>query len=84
MAQPMTATLNEFIASLPLNDGFSMPARFGEHERTLIAWPPKEEAVNTELEPFRDEVIAMVKAISAYEPVTVVVDPADEADARAH
>lgn len=79
----MTAKKKELIFETPRKDGFSMPARFDEHERTLVAWPPKEEAVNTNLQSFRDEVAVLVKAISTYEPVTVVVDPADEVDARA-
>jgi len=66
----------------PLEAGYSMPARFDQHEQTLVTWPPKEEAVNTDLESFRAEVVALAKAISAYEPVTLLVDPVDEDDAR--
>jgi agmatine deiminase len=69
--------------SVPVADGFTMPARFDKHDRTLMTWPPREEAVGADVEGFRDEVEFIAKAISEFEPVTLVVDPKDEADARA-
>jgi agmatine deiminase len=79
-AEPVTQAPK--LAPIPLTDGFSMPARFDQHERSLVTWPPREEALNTDLEGFRSEVEALVKAISEFEPVTVLADPADEANAR--
>ncbi|MCP4981200.1 MAG: agmatine deiminase family protein [Gammaproteobacteria bacterium] len=76
-----TQTTAQF-SSTPLADGFAMPARFGEHARTLVSWPPREEGANTDLEGFRSEAEALVKAISEFEPVTLLVDPDDEKDAR--
>lgn len=67
----------------PHQDGFSMPARFGRHARTLITWPPVEESVNTDVQGFRDEVEATVKAVAAFEPVTLLVDPKDQVEAVA-
>ena len=83
MTQAQTVTTTPDSARLPLTDGFSMPARFDEHARTLITWPPQEEAVGTDLEGFRSEVEALVKSVAEFEPVTVLVDPDNEADARA-
>ncbi|MBW2287049.1 MAG: agmatine deiminase family protein [Deltaproteobacteria bacterium] len=66
-------------ASTPVADGFSMPARFSTHASTLVTWPPEGERV---LEEFRDEVEAVVRAIARFEPVILVVDPADASSAR--
>ena len=67
--------------STPLADGFSMPARFDRHERTLLTWPPVEEKVGTDLSGFRIEVEATVRAIARFEPVTLLVDPRDATEA---
>jgi len=83
MTQAQTVTTTPDSAQLPLTDGFSMPARFDEHARTLITWPPQEEAEGTDLEGFRSEAEALVKSVAEFESVTVLVDPVDEADARA-
>lgn len=72
------------IKTVPVTDGFSMPARFDEHAQTLITWPPQEEASSTDLQAFRAELVALVKSVSKFEPVTLLVDPNDEADARNH
>lgn len=66
----------------PQEDGFSMPARFEPHARTLVTWPPIEEQAGTDLAGFRDEVARTVRAVARFEPVTLVVDPKDEAEAR--
>lgn len=66
----------------PIMDGFSMPARFDLHARTLLTWPPREEAIGTDVEGFRKEAEATARAISRFEPVTLIVDPKDEEDAR--
>ncbi len=67
---------------VPLDDGFVMPARFEEHARTLVTWPPEEEAVGTDVPGFRAEVEEVVRAIARFEPVTLLADPKDEAEAR--
>ncbi len=66
----------------PFEDGYSVPGRFERHARTLLTWPPIEEEVGTDVEGFRDELEATARAISRFEPVTLVVDPRDEDDAR--
>ena len=81
MTSAETVTTSVF-GPVPLADGFSMPARFDQHAQTLVTWPPQEEAMNTDLEGFRAEVETLVKSISEFEPVTLLVDPKDEADAR--
>ena len=56
-----------------------MPARFSRHARTLVTWPPQGELV---VEDFRDEVETVVRAIARFEPVTLVVDPAEASAVR--
>jgi agmatine deiminase len=60
-----------------------MPAEWAPHERTLIAWPAREAAWRgTTIEQARDVHAQVVAAVAAFEPVTLVVDPAHAADAR--
>ncbi|MDG2341268.1 MAG: agmatine deiminase family protein [Paracoccaceae bacterium] len=58
-----------------------MPARFDTHERTLVTWPPVEEGVGTDVPGFRNEIESMVRSISRFEPVTLLADPKDVAEA---
>ncbi len=60
-----------------------MPAEWAAHERTLIAWPAREEAWRgVTIEDARDAYAQVVAAIAAFEPVTLVADPAHVEDAR--
>ena len=52
-----------------------------DHDRTLLTWPPREEAAGTDVPGFRDEVEATARAIARFEPVTLVVDPRDTGEA---
>lgn len=66
-----------------MSPGFAMPAEWDPHERTLIAWPQREEAWRgTGIEQARNSHAEIVDAIAQFEPVTLVVDPSQEADAR--
>jgi agmatine deiminase len=61
-----------------------MPAEWEDHERTLVAWPAREAAWRgTTIEHARDVHAQVVDAIAAFEPVTLVADPAHADDARA-
>ncbi|HEX7292594.1 MAG TPA: agmatine deiminase family protein [Conexibacter sp.] len=63
--------------------GLRMPAEWAPHERTLIAWPAREEAWRgATIEQAREVHAQVVAAVAAFEPVTLVVDPAHAADAR--
>jgi agmatine deiminase len=60
-----------------------MPAEWAPHERTLIAWPAREAAWRgTTIEAARDAHAQVVAAVAAFEPVTLVADPAHADDAR--
>ncbi|HEX4805266.1 MAG TPA: agmatine deiminase family protein [Conexibacter sp.] len=63
--------------------GLRMPAEWAPHERTLIAWPAREDAWRgTTIEAARDVHARVVAAVAAFEPVTLVADPAHADDAR--
>jgi agmatine deiminase len=52
-----------------------MPAEFGPHERTVLCWPARE-SLYGELMPQAEDAHAQVaRAIAAYEPVTMIVNP---------
>jgi len=64
-------------------DDLRMPAEWAEHELTLIAWPQREDAWRgTTIEDARNTHAEVVEAISQFEPVLLVVDPSQAADAR--
>lgn len=66
----------------PFEDGFRMPARFSTHARTFIGWPT-ELNYRRDLARSRDEYAGVMRAVAKFEPVTVLVDPADAEQARA-
>lgn len=60
-----------------------MPPEWAPHERTLIAWPARRETWrDTSIEAAREVHAQVVAAVAAFEPVTLVADPADADDAR--
>lgn len=63
--------------------GLRMPAEWAPHERTLIAWPAREETWrDTTIDAAREVHAEVVAAIAAFEPVLLVADPAHVDDAR--
>ena len=68
--------------STPRADGFRLPARFGAHQRTLMSWPCREDLFGPLMGDARAEWAEVARGIARFEPVTVVVDPAQEAEAR--
>ena len=63
--------------------GLTMPAEWAPHELTLVAWPQREDAWRgTTIEAARDTHAEVVAAISEFEPVLLVADPSQAADAR--
>jgi agmatine deiminase len=60
-----------------------MPAEWAPHERTIVCWPARETMWREHFEAAKAEHAAVVNAIAAFEPVTLAVDPAQEAEARA-
>jgi len=59
-----------------------MPAEWAPHERCLMAWPTREDFWGEAYAAAKAEYAAVARAISAFEPVLMVVRPGDAADAR--
>lgn len=61
-----------------------MPAEFAPHEGTAIVWPHRAEIYPGALmDEARDAHAQLAEAIAAFEPVWMIADPADAADAAA-
>jgi agmatine deiminase len=60
-----------------------MPAEWAPHERTIVCWPAREAMWQERFADAKAEHAAVVDAIAAFEPVTLAVDPSQEAEARA-
>src|SRR3954447_8035882 len=56
-----------------------MPAEWDEHERTLMAWPCRAELWGDLLERARRDHAAVASAVAAFEPVTMVANPGEQA-----
>ncbi len=63
--------------------GLTMPAEFEPHERTIMCWPARADLWGARAEEARADYAAVADAIAAHEPVVMVVDPAQEAEANA-
>jgi agmatine deiminase len=65
----------------PADYSFRMPAEWEPHERTWMMWPCRA-VVWPDLKATRRDYTKVAKAIREFEPVTMVVNPEDEQDAR--
>ena len=63
--------------------GLRMPAEWEPHERTLMCWPARADMWEARFEDAKRDHAAVAAAIAGFEPVTMAVDPAQEAEARA-
>ena len=64
----------------PHSDGFRLPARFCAHQRTLMSWPCREDLFGPLMGDARCEWAEVARGIARFEPITVVVDPTQEAE----
>lgn len=65
----------------PRQDGFRMPAEWEPHSRCWMAWPCRKSLWGEGLEAARDAFAEVAKAIAAFEPVTMLVEPDSLTDA---
>jgi agmatine deiminase len=66
----------------PSATGYRMPPETAPHERTLISWPCRRELWGSALDDAKREYAGVAKAVSSFEPVTIVAStPADAAEA---
>lgn len=63
---------------------FHKPAEWGQHERTWMIWPHRDDLYEERLAPMQLEYLEIVAAISQFEPVTVIAhaDHAENARTR--
>ncbi len=61
--------------------GFAMPAEWERHSRCWMAWPCREELWGDRLDAAREAYADVARAIAGFEPVTMVCNPADVAEA---
>ncbi len=78
----MEADLFEERTSTPMADGYRMPAEWEPHAMTLMEWPCRRELWRDRLDEARADYAALASAIAAIEPVLMVANRADVADAR--
>ena len=65
----------------PAELGYTMPAEWSSHARCWMAWPKRLELWREHLEGARQDYVRVAQAVAAHEPVTMIADPADAADA---
>ncbi|HEY1630628.1 MAG TPA: agmatine deiminase family protein [Rhizomicrobium sp.] len=68
----------------PARDGFSMPAEWANHARTWMCWPSRLEVWGGPDGMLRAKqaYARVARAISSFEPVTMVTNPRDHAEAK--
>jgi agmatine deiminase len=67
--------------TVPATEGFYMPAEWKPHERCWMAWPCREEIWDGRIEDTRQAYARVARAISEFESVTMIANPADVAAA---
>jgi agmatine deiminase len=65
----------------PIDLGFSMPAEWATHSGCWIAWPERESIWHGRIEGARDDYTTVAQAIARFEPLTMLADPGQAADA---
>lgn len=67
----------------PAQDGFWMPAEYEEQERIWMCWPERTDNWRDGAKPVQEAYAEVAKAISRFEPVTMLVSDQQFAHARA-
>lgn len=67
---------------MPADDGLFMPAEWEPHERCWMQWPSRAEVWGERLPQAYAAYAGVARAIAAFEPVSMVCRPEDEAQAR--
>jgi agmatine deiminase len=57
------------------------PAEWEPHERTIMGWPCRRELWGPTLDQAREDYAAVANAIAAFEPVTMIANPGEDAQA---
>jgi agmatine deiminase len=67
----------------PRDLGFSMPAEWAAHSGCWMGWPQRESIWHGHIEAARDDYARVAQAIARFEPVNMLADPQQAADAGA-
>ena len=67
----------------PSDLGFSMPAEWAPHSGCWMGWPQRESIWHGHIEAARDDYARVAQAIARFEPVNMLADPQQAADAGA-
>ncbi len=76
------ATGVQISSRLPADAGFSFPAEWVPHERTLMQFLPAQNWPRRDVAAAREEWAKVANAVAAFEPVTMAVQPQDKAAAK--
>src|ERR1700761_2485378 len=55
------------------------PAEWEPHERTIMGWPCREDLWGETLRQARDDYATVANAVAAFEPVTMIANPGEQA-----
>lgn len=66
----------------PAGEGFFLPGEWEPHARTWIQWPTRADAWHDRMPSVYAQVAEIARLIGGYEPVSILVRPEDEAQAR--
>src|ERR1700761_7995658 len=55
------------------------PAEWEPHERTIMGWPCREDLWGQTLQQARDDYATVANAVAAFEPVTMIANPGEQA-----
>jgi len=67
----------------PQEMGFFMPAEWAPHQRSWMAWPTRRDLWEDRLHDAQTAYARVAQAIAGFEPVTMIANPEDVAQARA-
>lgn len=70
------------INSTPKKDGFRMPGEFEPQEQIFMIWPERPDNWRNGGKPAQETFVNVAKAISRFEPVTILASAAQYANAR--
>lgn len=66
--------------SNPFDDGFAMPAEWGDHARCWMAWPVRGETWGEHLEAAQQAAAEIANAVAQFEPVSMIAKPKNVAE----
>lgn len=75
--------MSRYLTTLPINDGFRMPAEWESHKGCWLIWPERTDFWYNGGKPAQKQMVEVATEISKFESVTVAVSTSQYAHARA-